>query len=136
MSGAARRSSVFWYCECGAQNHVSDAECQFCDRHEHYTCADDYDAARPDGPQKCSRCGESYDGVFAVNAQWGKPQKVTSCVEVPTKTCESCKRPEGRVNHVPGHVFVGWGCGWQVCPCCGGSTVLPSDEKTCAPRRA
>lgn len=45
----------------------------------------------------------------------------------PTKSspgpCQSCKRPEGAVNHVPGHVFVGFGVGWQLCPMCRGSGV-------------
>lgn len=31
-------------------------------------------------------------------------------------SCETCARPEGAVNHVPGHIFVGWGMGWQPCP--------------------
>ncbi len=44
-------------------------------------------------------------------------------------TCESCKRPEDAVNHVPGHVFVGWGCGWQLCPKCLGSQLMPTDEE-------
>lgn len=35
--------------------------------------------------------------------------------------CTSCRAPEGAVNHVPGHVFVGWGRGWQPCPVCGGT---------------
>lgn len=52
--------SPFWYCKCGAQNHETDAECQFCDEHEHYTRAEDYNAAAPDGPQKCSRCKTMY----------------------------------------------------------------------------
>lgn len=40
--------------------------------------------------------------------------------EVETE-CERCKRPEGAVNHVRGHIFVGWGHGWQPCSACGGS---------------
>lgn len=52
-----------WTCdECGEQNHVLDAECQFCDAHEHYTQWNDYDAAKPDAPQKCSACGVMYGG--------------------------------------------------------------------------
>lgn len=46
--------------------------------------------------------------------------------------CPTCKPPEGSVNHVPGHVFVGWGCGWQPCPRCGGSGKLsgaPANRK-------
>ncbi len=43
------------------------------------------------------------------------------CPPVP---CETCKRPEDAVNHVPGHIFVGWGMGWQPCPTCGGSGVV------------
>lgn len=35
--------------------------------------------------------------------------------------CDACKRPEGAANHVPGHIFVGWGTGWQVCGKCLGS---------------
>ena len=38
--------------------------------------------------------------------------------------CPHCLRPEGAVNHVPGHIFVGWGHGWQPCPHCGGSATL------------
>jgi len=30
--------------------------------------------------------------------------------------CEACRRPEGAVNHVPGHIFIGMGHGWQPCP--------------------
>jgi len=40
--------------------------------------------------------------------------------------CESCRRPPGVKNHVPGHVFVGWGQGWQPCPVCKGSMVKPA----------
>ncbi len=33
-----------------------------------------------------------------------------------------CSTPTlGAVNHVTGHVFVGWGLGWQPCPTCGGA---------------
>jgi hypothetical protein len=39
--------------------------------------------------------------------------------------CPACKRPPDAVNHVPGHVFVGWGCGWQPCPRCGGTERIP-----------
>ena len=39
--------------------------------------------------------------------------------------CETCRRPEGAANHVPGHVFVGWGQGWQPCPDCGGTSIKP-----------
>jgi hypothetical protein len=39
--------------------------------------------------------------------------------------CPGCKKPEGSVNHVHGHVFVGWGCGWQPCARCGGSSRIP-----------
>ena len=55
---SARR--IFWYCECGAQNHVSDSDCQFCDKHECYVTGDDWvKAGRPDDPSglPCSRCG-------------------------------------------------------------------------------
>lgn len=54
--------SPFWHCEaCGAQNHELDAECQFCDAHEHYTDVTVFDTAwDPEGPQKCSHCGEMY----------------------------------------------------------------------------
>jgi predicted ATP-dependent serine protease len=56
--------SPFWRCEaCGAQNHEIDGECQFCDAHEHYTRSEDFDAANPNGPQKCSRCGETYGEI-------------------------------------------------------------------------
>lgn len=27
-------------------------------------------------------------------------------------------------HHVPGHVFFGWGTGWQPCPTCGGTQVI------------
>jgi len=40
--------------------------------------------------------------------------------------CQVCKRPDdGRVNHVHGHIFVGWGMGWQPCSACGGSGQAP-----------
>jgi hypothetical protein len=35
--------------------------------------------------------------------------------------CPACKRPADAVNHVPGHIFVGWGHGWQPCSKCAGS---------------
>lgn len=44
-----------------------------------------------------------------------------------TKPCEACKHPEGAVNHVRGHVFVGMGHGWQPCPTCGGASVVPRE---------
>lgn len=43
----------------------------------------------------------------------------------PPGSCLSCARPEDAANHVPGHVFVGWGQGWQLCPACEGSTRAP-----------
>jgi len=43
-----------------------------------------------------------------------------------TTECDSCKRTEGTVNHVPGHIFVGWGHGWQACTQCGGRGILPA----------
>jgi hypothetical protein len=56
--------SPFWRCEaCGAQNHELDSACQFCEAHEHATAAADYNAAAPEGPQKCSRCGETYGEI-------------------------------------------------------------------------
>lgn len=38
--------------------------------------------------------------------------------------CPHCKRPEDAVNHVPGHIFVGWGRGWQPCVYCEGSQKI------------
>lgn len=49
----------------------------------------------------------------------------TTVTEMAAEPCESCLRPAGVKNHVPGHVFVGWGQGWQVCPVCKGSMVKP-----------
>jgi len=51
--------------------------------------------------------------------------KVTPIVKGELVECPSCKRPEepeAAVNHVAGHVFVGWGHGWQPCSKCGGSS--------------
>jgi uncharacterized protein (TIGR02996 family) len=44
------------------------------------------------------------------------------------RKCESCARPEGRVNHVPGHIFVGFGIGWKVCGYCEGSELIRDTE--------
>ena len=42
-----------------------------------------------------------------------------------TVECETCKRPPDAKNWVPGHIFVGWGHGWQPCPKCNGSGRVP-----------
>jgi hypothetical protein len=52
-----------------------------------------------------------------------------------TKECEHCKRPDGVVNWVPGHIFVGWGHGWQPCQFCGGSCIQP-EENVCETTQA
>ncbi len=41
------------------------------------------------------------------------------------KECLTCRRPESAVNHVAGHIFVGYGIGWQPCLDCGGSCRVP-----------
>jgi hypothetical protein len=55
--------------------------------------------------------------------------KIAPVVRGELVECPTCKRPEGAVNHVPGHIFVGWGQGWQPCPKCAGSmrTLMPAD---------
>lgn len=40
--------------------------------------------------------------------------------------CPSCKRPPDAVNHVTGHMFVGWGHGWHPCSRCDGSALVVS----------
>lgn len=35
--------------------------------------------------------------------------------------CPHCAPAPDQVNHVVGHIFVGWGHGWQPCVHCGGS---------------
>lgn len=39
--------------------------------------------------------------------------------------CPHCKRKPWATNHVPGHIFVGWGMGWQPCNHCGATGVVP-----------
>ena len=39
--------------------------------------------------------------------------------------CKECKPADDAVNHVQGHVFVGWGHGWQPCHACKGSGFDP-----------
>lgn len=55
--------------------------------------------------------------------------KVTSIVKGELVECPNCKRPEDAVNHVRGHVFVGWGQGWQPCSKCGGTAraLMPAE---------
>lgn len=45
--------------------------------------------------------------------------------------CPHCKRPDNPAitNWVTGHVFVGWGIGWQRCRFCGGSALHPKYEE-------
>lgn len=46
----------FWTCPvCLAQNHEIDAECQFCDEHEHIVKGTDFNENDPD--PACSECG-------------------------------------------------------------------------------
>jgi hypothetical protein len=42
--------------------------------------------------------------------------------------CPCCKRPPDAVNHVPGCIFVGLGQGWQTCPHCNGSQLVPESR--------
>jgi hypothetical protein len=42
--------------------------------------------------------------------------------------CEGCQPLPGAVNHIVGHVFVGWGIGWQPCPICHGTGVKPPPD--------
>lgn len=41
----------------------------------------------------------------------------------PTGLCPHCAPAPNAVNHVIGHIFVGWGHGWQPCIHCKGSGV-------------
>lgn len=52
-------------------------------------------------------------------------EKALAYVMTPREPCPSCLPIPGAVNHVPGHIFVGWGRGWQPCIACGGSGVAP-----------
>lgn len=40
--------------------------------------------------------------------------------------CPHCKPAPDAVNHVPGHIFVGFGIGWRPCIHCGGSCKVPT----------
>lgn len=42
-----------------------------------------------------------------------------------TTTCPVCARPPDAKNHVTGHMFVGWGHGWQPCSRCDTTTLVP-----------
>lgn len=39
--------------------------------------------------------------------------------------CQNCIPPPHFINAVPGHIFVGWGHGWQPCPHCKGTQEIP-----------
>lgn len=55
------KKSEFWCCKkCNAQNHEIDANCQFCDDHEHYTTSAEWNNLDPDGPQSCTHCSKTY----------------------------------------------------------------------------
>lgn len=82
-----------------------DGICSSCDGHGCATCSEEYDKPLP--PWHDLAGG---DGVPPVEPA----------------ACLACKRPVDAVNHVPGHVFVGWGIGWQPCPSCGGSGEVRS----------
>jgi len=60
---------------------------------------------------------------------WASREHVPSCslfVPIPGGSvnaveCPDCKQSNGAVNHVVGHIFVGWGHGWQPCIHCNGT---------------
>lgn len=77
---------------------------------------------------------------------WHELREVPNCSIVPalcvpspaarTVPCERCKKLDHEKNHPVGMIFVGWGHGWQPCPHCGGSGVVPvvrSGEAECLP---
>lgn len=49
--------------------------------------------------------------------------------------CEGCAPDSEEVNHSPGMIFVGWGCGWQPCPQCGGSGLAEAARRKLADER-
>lgn len=60
---------------------------------------------------KCGRCeGSGREPVALVGEEKAK--------------CQTCECPNDSANHVPGHVFVGSGAGWQPCPNCDGTVVV------------
>ncbi|MEO8035468.1 MAG: hypothetical protein ABI837_13615 [Acidobacteriota bacterium] len=70
---------------------------------------------------------ERLRGVLAELETLGHDLRAQSKRESSTNSepepCPDCKRPDDAVNHVTGHVFVGWGIGWQLCTTCNGSGV-------------
>lgn len=73
--------------------------------------------------EKCPECEDTgiveEDGVGALG--YVVKKACPRGCSIP-EDCPHCRRPEDAVNHVPGHIFVGWGHGWQPCPYCGGTT--------------
>ena len=73
--------------------------------------------------EKCPECEDTgiveEDGVGALG--YVVKKACPRGCSIP-EDCPHCRRPEDAVNHVPGHIFVGWGHGWQPCPHCGGTT--------------
>jgi hypothetical protein len=73
--------------------------------------------------------------IIAVDVPIEDVERVDQCIVISPDAvrdmvpCEHCKRPEDAVNHVPGHVFVGWGRGWQPCPHCGGTEQVPASSE-------
>lgn len=57
--------------------------------------------------------GEAVAATCAERARRSRPAGA--------KPCPSCLPTPGAINSVPGHIFVGWGRGWQVCVACNGS---------------
>lgn len=59
-----------------------------------------------------------------------------TCIETkPSDECPHCKPTPEAVNWVPGHIFVGWGQGWQPCMHCHGSQRLPIEANACQPSK-
>lgn len=43
--------------------------------------------------------------------------------------CDGCLPAPDAVNHVSGHIFVGWGLGWQPCLKCHGAGIVDPENK-------
>lgn len=78
---------------------------------------------------RCEVVGEKWSGLLYFGARRPYYLGMNSAGDKTMgTTCEHCVKPEGAINHVPGHVFVGWGHGWQPCVYCGGSMKGPDAE--------
>lgn len=69
------------------------------------------------------------NGAQLLPPGWDLSSAITLYEQSPLGSCTSCKHRPDHVNHVKGHVFVGWGMGWQICPTCNGSTRAPGATK-------